>query len=464
MPISNDFSLYPVDKIQILRATRQRRVVVTEGLRESIARHGVLQPIIVTRPDETGQTTLMAGERRLTAAKELNLLHIPVRFHDALDTIELQLIELEENAKRLDLSWQDTVASIGKIHLLLLEKEPTWTQAETAEQIGCTPGWVSRCLRVFGALADERIASSSTLMEAYNLLARRDNRAAGEALDQLVGVGASIFDPPQLVPVGGDGVTGAMDRGDTPTPPTGRATPLRRISDPSRSILHESFTHWAPKYSGPRFSIIHCDFPYGIGVFNAEQGGGNNRESQVYSDTEEIYFSLLHTLCSNLDRLMSTSGHLIFWYSEKHKVKTLDIFEKMCPGLKFAPHPLIWHKTDNVGIVQDVRRTPRHVYETALLASRGNMHLVKVVSDVYGSPTDKRLHPSAKPEPMLRHFLSLVCDDTSTLLDPTCGSASSLRAAESLGAKQVLGMDIDETTVGLARTELGRFRSLRGAL
>jgi tRNA G10 N-methylase Trm11 len=64
---------------------------------------------------------------------------------------------------------------------------------------------------------------------------------------------------------------------------------------------------------------------------------------------------------------------------------------------------------------------------------------------------------------MLRHFMTMLVDENTTMLDPTCGGASSLRAAESLGAAYVLGMDIDETTVGAARQALRHSRVLRAA-
>jgi DNA modification methylase len=49
------------------------------------------------------------------------------------------------------------------------------------------------------------------------------------------------------------------------------------------------------------------------------------------------------------------------------------------------------------------------------------------------------------------------------MLDPTCGSGSSLRAAESLGAKYVLGLEINKDYANLAREALEKSRRLRKA-
>jgi tRNA G10 N-methylase Trm11 len=62
---------------------------------------------------------------------------------------------------------------------------------------------------------------------------------------------------------------------------------------------------------------------------------------------------------------------------------------------------------------------------------------------------------------MLRHFMSMLVDEHTVMLDPTCGLGSALRAAESLGASYVLGMDTDEQVVGQARMLLRQSRSMR---
>ena len=62
-------------------------------LAESIARHGVIQPIIVRRQGEVYK--IIAGERRWRAAKKAGLKEIPVLKKEATDkqTMEIALIE-----------------------------------------------------------------------------------------------------------------------------------------------------------------------------------------------------------------------------------------------------------------------------------------------------------------------------------------------------------------------------------
>jgi DNA modification methylase len=151
----------------------------------------------------------------------------------------------------------------------------------------------------------------------------------------------------------------------------------------------------------------------------------------------------------------------MFWLSPKPAIilKTMRLFENGL-SLEFYPYPLIWHKSDNSGIVGDSQRWPRHTYEAALLAYRGRRPLVRTVADSYSGPGDRKLHPSCKPEPMLRHFFAALVDENTRFLDPTCGAASSLRAAESLGARpeNVLGLEIEERFVSVGRESLLSFR------
>lgn len=470
MAITDDTKRIPIEAIWVNRDRRQRRLIETSSLERSIAIVGLLQPIVITRELE-----LKAGERRWTACKNLGHKDILCRFIDSLDEIEAQIVELEENLFREDLSWQESVRAVGNIHQLYLQHDKTWTQEETANAIGLTPGHVSRYLSIFSVIEDERISKAGTWHEAYNIVLRRRQRLAGEQLQELLeepnqpGELLGLMESPEgsLEPkIDTGGKTLVIVGESRTTDISGRVIkppdfPFISIQPKPQPIVHQSFLDWAPSYSGPKFNFVHCDFPYGTNLFGGKQGAGADAPS-VYEDTPEVYFELLESFCLHLDRFMSISAHLVFWYSEKFRQQTLETFARLAPSLSFSPHPLIWFKSNNDGISPDPRRLPRHVYETALFASRGSRQLVGVKADCYAGPTDRSLHVSTKPEPMLRHFFEMIVDENTIMLDPTCGSGAALRAAESLRAKFIFGMDSDEKCVEVARQALKTFRLKRG--
>ena len=507
MPISDTYERRSVESLWVDRTKRQRRTLFTEGgvfinddgIVESIKLHGVLSPVLCTRAGE-----LIFGERRWTASKLCGLRDVPVRYVEDLPALELRALELEENIRRSELSWQDQVKAIADLHgtyslqrqeaitaaiasgtpdLATAQLKP-WTMTDTAESLQIAKADISRYLRVAEAWTHPidagRIEGAQNVRQAYNTLTRMDDRRSAEVMEDIIS-GA------------GDVVAGTLGGVQSPTGDAARpvgsicgapsGAPSATIpatipsAPPPEPILNLDFTSWAPTYTGQRFNLIHCDFPYGIEAFSGPsmhrgaakvyEGGKfvtKHREGG-YDDSENVYLNLIEALCTNLDRLMSHSGHLMFWLSADLTImhETRAKFAKLAPDLLFWPKPLVWHKTDNAGVLADPNRGPRHVYEVCMVAVREDRSIVRAVSDAYGAPTDKKLHPSCKPEPVLRHYMQMFCDEHTRLLDPTCGSGSSLRAAESLGAESVLGLELDPEHAKNANVAMRAFRALRSA-
>ncbi|HYM53540.1 MAG TPA: ParB/RepB/Spo0J family partition protein, partial [Candidatus Dormibacteraeota bacterium] len=94
----------PIDRVR--RNPLQPRGDFDEaGLAElaaSIAAHGVLQPIVV-RGAADGGYEVIAGERRLRAARQAGLTQIPAVIRDS-STEELLELALVENVQRADLN------------------------------------------------------------------------------------------------------------------------------------------------------------------------------------------------------------------------------------------------------------------------------------------------------------------------------------------------------------------------
>lgn len=465
MAIEDHYLRIPLEQIHVA-ADRQRRAIDVTDLIPSIRIRGVVHPIIVERFGDNQQSyQLIAGERRLTASRQLGLPNIPARLTSDLSGTEKQILELEENIKRRDLIWQDEALAVQRIHKLYLDTDPNWTHDNTNEVLGFTGrGMVSVYLQVAEEVTkgNKNVLSASGLRAAYNMIARRTDRAVADAMND-------FLSEPEVQDAGlfaySDSGTDNSGLGNGAGTESGGNIRSNKNDPtiPPESILNLSFLNFAPTYSGPPFNFLHCDFPYGIGHHKSDQG--NSEQWGGYDDSEDTYWTLCQALCANLDRLVAPSAHILFWLSSdiERQIATVRFFAASAPSLTFRTVPLIWLKTDNKGILPDPARGPRQIYETALFASRGDRLIVRAVSNAYGSPGTKELHQSEKPEPMLRHFFSMFIDENSRVLDPTCGSGTSLRAAESLGAKEVLGLEIDEKHVEGARIALRRSRVLRQA-
>jgi len=123
-----------------------RKVFRDESLKElaeSIKEKGVIQPIIVTRVGD-GTFKLIAGERRLRAARLAGLKKIPAIIKDiaSKDSLEIALIE---NIQREDLNPIETALAFER-----LKNEFNLTQEEIAKKVGKDRASVANYLRLLG--------------------------------------------------------------------------------------------------------------------------------------------------------------------------------------------------------------------------------------------------------------------------------------------------------------------------
>jgi ParB family chromosome partitioning protein len=123
----------------------------TAELAASIATHGVLQPIVVAASADGGYE-LVAGERRLRAARMAGLTHIPavVRETSGGDPLELALVE---NVQRADLNPIDEASAYRE----LIDRFGLSHEA-VARQIGKSRVAISNALRLLDLAPETRQA------------------------------------------------------------------------------------------------------------------------------------------------------------------------------------------------------------------------------------------------------------------------------------------------------------------
>lgn len=414
---SGTFRTVDITEITVERETRQRQTLTgIDDLAESIHRIGLINPIVVT-----ADHLLVAGERRYTACVALGWTAIPVQYVEDLSEYELQTIELEENVKRVNLTWQEEVSALDRFHKLKVENEEGWTQQATAEALGYSQQDVAKKLAVAAEMHNPVVAEAERLSAASNIVSRNAERKKTSTLE---GVG-KIF-------------AAAADEA------TVEGEPLEKPSL-AVPVLNADFHEWQATYTGPKFNLIHCDFPYGINVADSPRMDATIKD--YYDDSPDVYWALLATLMHSMENVVAESAHLMFWHSMKFHAPTIDTLTRM--GWKVNPFPLIWHKSDGAGIAPDPQRGPRQTYEACIFATRGDRKITQegCVANSFAYPGKRdgdAIHMSEKPMMMLRHFMRMICDEYSTVLDPTCGSGNALKVAETLGASSVLGLEKSE--------------------
>ena len=124
-----------------------------EELCESIKRQGILQPLLVRK--DTNGYELVAGERRLRAAKMAGLHRVPVMVKTLTDTQMLEM-SIVENIQREDFN---PIEEADAYHRLMTEFD--LTQGQAAERVGKSRSAVANFLRL-RQLPDEIKASITT--------------------------------------------------------------------------------------------------------------------------------------------------------------------------------------------------------------------------------------------------------------------------------------------------------------
>ena len=164
-------------------------------LADSIAKHGVIQPLLV-RPMPDGSYQLVAGERRWRASRMAGLTEVPVVIKELSDD-EAMALALIENLQREDLNAIEEAQGIKALMDTL-----SLTQDEAAERVGKSRPAVANALRLL-KLPDSLIAlvSDGKLSpgHARALLGFKDEQDIIETADLIIEKGLTVRDVEKLV-------------------------------------------------------------------------------------------------------------------------------------------------------------------------------------------------------------------------------------------------------------------------
>lgn len=130
-----------------------------DDLVSSIRQHGIIQPLVMTR--NGSRFTLIAGERRLRASKQVGLQTVPALVRDSQELEQLELA-IVENVQREDLNPVEEGLAYQQ-----LSEEFGMTQEQIAHKVGKSRASVANAIRLLSlppemlsALREGKISSS----------------------------------------------------------------------------------------------------------------------------------------------------------------------------------------------------------------------------------------------------------------------------------------------------------------
>ena len=159
-----------------------------QALSESIAVHGVIQPLTV-REMPNGYYQIIAGERRWRAARMANVSDVPVIVVEADDKKAMELA-LIENLQRQDLN--PVEEALGYQSLI---EEYGLTQEEAAARVGKSRPAVANALRLLGLsqpVLDKLREGQLTAGHARAVLQLKNEKKQLEAAQKIIALGLSV--------------------------------------------------------------------------------------------------------------------------------------------------------------------------------------------------------------------------------------------------------------------------------
>lgn len=421
----------PLDQIQI--KNRQRKEFSYEQITElanSISRQGILHPPVI-RTDPDGGYVLVAGERRIRAMVYVwafgNTVRcgtssyaedvVPCLMLGEIDPIDAFELELEENIRREDLTWQEKATATSQLYQLRRSQakaagEDMPTVADIAQEVRGDSNYAQETTRaellIANSLSDPDIAGAKSASDALKVLKRKEDAR------RMVALGESV----------GQTFTSAI-----------------------HDLRQGNCLEILPLLPLESVDVILTDPPYGMGADSFGDSGGRTPGSHFYDDSLEHWASLIQTCASEFYRVAKVQAHA-YVFCDIQQFPALGEYMRAA-GWKVFRTPLIWINPSGMRAPWP-DQGPQRKYQTCLYAVKGSRNVTRLYPDTVSYPSDANLnHPAQKPVALYQDFLRRSVRPGDTVLDPFCGTGTIFPAAHELKCK-AMGIELDSAAYGIA--------------
>lgn len=425
---------------------RQRSEISQSDINErasSILSVGLLHPPVCWFDETKEKWILTVGETRLRAiqsiAKQTKTFHhgdqtlapgfIPITpLGDYLDEIGRFEAELDENLQRTPLLWQDRCRAQAALHEMRKKKNRKQTLSDTAVElnkkttntsISATVRSISESTVIAEHLSNPKIANARSQNEAYGLVLKMQEEKAIAALHKR-----------NLITVS--------------------KTPIVVLRNADSLLL-------LPNLEDEFVDLILADPPYGIGA-----GGAGFRARTVhhhnYQDTVEVAQELAQCILSEGFRICKPRANIFIFCD----IELFDWLKQLSANMGWVPfkRPLIWRKSESEGMAPWGGSGPRITTEFIFYATKGQRGMVTSPIDVFEDKRvsrSERLHAAEKPVSLLSKLIHCTTLPGDMVLDPCCGSGSTLVACWETG-RRGLGIEKDLDYHNTALTNISKLK------
>lgn len=398
-----------------------------DELVESVLDKGILQPGVCRRGPK-GEVILVAGERRLRACElaEVNYKYILSSETDPRRILE---IELEENLRRVNLTFQEEAEGVEKLHAIEQELHGVTKFGasgghgvkDTASFLGKSVGTIQENLEIAAFLEFDEVKSAKNKTEAKKVIKRlKEEFVLGESLRQ---AREKVNEERGIIPQEVDESLSDAEKAANEF--------TEKVAYYSDKIVQGRMEDILSVEEDGTYSVVLFDPPWGVDYANVKKNTGSTED---YEDSPEAFRKGLREWLSLLYRKMAKNSHLYMFFGIVKYEFVYETLEEV--GFVTNKMPLIWYK-------QGAHRTrnpdvwPGRSYEPIAYARKGSKILVRkgapdVIITPAPTPSMKKSHPSAKHPNVYVDLLERSCIPGDKVLDPMGGSGMMGVAAEAL--------------------------------
>ena len=385
----------------------------------SIEANGLLQPIVVR--EVGGSYTLVAGHRRLSACANLAGMGQEIRF--AGGVCELGLIpaislsdlsqlaaeeaELEENIRRVDLTWDERAGATAR--LAELRKRKALSNGDILPSVGDIAQEVRGSAEATAREATRReiilapllaaeaphLKGSKSLDEAWKAHLREETRKENIALGEKVGA-----------------TFGAH----------------------SHTLIQADCLTWIREAASEVFDVILTDPPYGMGADSFGDAGGRLvSQTHGYDDSPQAWQDLIGQLGAHWFRVAKEQAHLYVCCDIDGFHYAREWLRKI--GWNVHRTPLVNFKVDGSRVPWPTRG-PQRKWELVLYAEKGGRNVTRIYPDVIETKGDDNLgHGAQKPVELYINLLKRSIRPGDSVLDCFGGTGTIIPACHALQCK-----------------------------
>lgn len=408
----NRYIAFTSIKIAPNRQRQEHDINAHQELVESISKLGLLHPPVLRLEGES--YSLVAGERRLRAMGDIIALGgrikhsgveafdgmVPYTFLGDLSPLEIEEAELDENIKRVDLTWQERASATARLEVLRNKQaEARGEKASRVELVAEIRGKanandqtkVRMDILLAGHLDKPEVAKAKNAREAFKALKNVERADRNVALAKSVG---------------------------------------KTLTGNSHTLLNEDSIAWMFNQPNEVYDVILTDPPYGMGADDFNDSGGLAAGAHGYADDYETFMRAATAIAFDGFRITKPEAHL-YCFCDIDKFSQLRALVLEAGWSPFRT-PIIWSKPNGQRAPWP-DQGPQRKYEVLLFATKGKKKVNVLKGDVLTYPTEENLgHSAQKPVGLYLDLLSRSVNPGDKVLDPFAGTGPIIPAAHGL--------------------------------